>query len=50
MRTPWDIEAEDALLAATEQWIAAMDRWLDAGGLTPPHEHTAPGGARREQT
>ena len=32
MRAPWSIEAEDALLAATEQWIAAVDRWLAGMG------------------
>lgn len=38
MRAPWSIEAEDALLAATERWIAAMDRWLAGMGPTSPNE------------
>ena len=38
MRAPWSIEAEDALLAATERWIAAMDRWLAGEDPKSPDE------------
>ena len=41
MRAPWSIEAEDALLAATERWIAAMDRWLGRGEPASPEESKA---------